>query len=598
MAGLAGPRGTRRLRAAALSAAILAALASTLVFLKFAAAVALQPIDALRAALLGATMFWLAWGAVQAMLGLVYRERREPRLADHERVRGRTVIVMPVYQEDPQATFARLAAMDASIREAGEAEGSDARIDVAVLSDTRDEGVARAEAYWFSRLVASRDGRGRMFYRRRADNAGRKAGNIADFLARSGGAYDYALILDADSVMEGATVIEMIRRMEADPGLGLLQTLPRVVRARSLFARAMQFSASLHSPIFARGLASMQGAAGPFWGHNALVRVRAFAQSCHLPALSGPPPFGGHVMSHDYVEAALLVRGGWRVRLDPDLVGSYEEGPEDMIEHAKRDRRWCQGNLQYVRLMRAPGLAFWSRFTLLQGILAYVVPLFWLALLLTAVPAVLWHPPPDYFPEGRSLFPVFPSDETAEAIGLALGVVTLLLLPKLLILLKALWLGAAPAFGGAARCAASVICEIALTSVIAPIMLMFQTRAVLQVLSGVDGGWPANPRGRDAVSLSLAWHATWWIVLGGAASLGVVAWFAPELTPWALPVTLPMIAAPAVVTLTSRPWARGLFATRNELEPSPVLRRADAVLRGWRAEDADGLPHGPLPAHG
>ncbi len=393
-------------------------------------------------------------------------------------------------------------------------------------------------------------------------------------------------------------MIEMIRRMEADPGLGLLQTLPRVVRARSLFGRAMQFSASLHAPIFARGLAAMQGATGPFWGHNALVRVRAFAQSCHLPVLSGPPPLGGHIMSHDYVEAALLVRGGWRVRLDPDLGGSYEEGPEDMLEHAKRDRRWCQGNLQYIRLLRAPGLAPWSRFTLLQGVLAYVVPLLWLALLLTAVPAVLWHPPPDYFPEGAALFPVFPSDETAEAIGLALGVVTLLLLPKLLILVKAIRLGAAPAFGGAPRCGASVICEIALTSVTAPIMLMFQTRAVLQVLSGIDGGWPANPRGRDSVSLPLAWRATWWIVLAGAASLAVVAWLAPELTPWALPVTLPMIAAPLVVTWTSRPRARRLFVTRDEIDPSPVLRRADAVLRGWR----DAAPgRGPLdaaPAHG
>ena len=597
MAALPSPPGTRRLRAAALASAVLAALASTAVFLSFAGAAGLQPIDAGRAALLGATMFWLAWGAVQAMLGLVYRERREPRLAEGEPIRGGTVILMPVYQEDPQATFARLAAMDASIGEAGEAEGADARIDIAVLSDTRDEAVARAEGYWFARLVADRDGAGRMFYRRRADNAGRKAGNIADFLAHSGGAYDYALILDADSLMEGATVVEMIRRMEADPGLGLLQTLPRVVRARSLFGRAMQFSASLHSPIFARGLASLQGAAGPFWGHNALVRVPAFARSCHLPALSGPPPFGGHVMSHDYVEAALLVRGGWRVRLDPDLGGSYEEGPEDMIEHAKRDRRWCQGNLQYVRLIRAPGLAPWSRFTLLQAILAYVVPLFWLALLLTAVPAVLWHPPPDYFPEGAALFPVFPSDETAEAIGLALGVVTLLLLPKLLILLKAIRLGAAPAFGGAARCAASTLCEIALTSIMAPIMLMFQTRAVLQVLSGIDGGWPANPRGRDAVSLPLAWSATWWIVLAGAASLSVVAWLAPELIPWALPVTLPMIAAPLVVTWTSRPLARGLFVTRDEIDPCPVLQRADAVLRGWREEAGRGRLLG-VPAHG
>ena len=582
------PLGVQLARAAALGAAVLAALASTLVFLKFAAGAGLQPLDAARAALLGATMFWLAWGAVQSVLGLLYREREVPRLEDDRPVRGRTVVLMPVYQEDPQATFARLAAIDASL--AG--TGDDAHVDFAVLSDTRDEAIARAEAYWFARLVDARGGAGRMFYRRRADNAGRKAGNIADFVARSGGAYDYALVLDADSLMEGGTIVEMIRRMEADPGLGLLQTLPRVVRARSLFGRAMQFSASLHAPIFARGLAALQGPAGPFWGHNALVRVEAFAQSCHLPRLSGPPPFGGHIMSHDYVEAALLVRGGWHVRVDPDLGGSFEEGPEDLLEHAKRDRRWCQGNLQYLRLLGAPGLSPWSRFVLLQGVLAYVVPLLWLALLLTAVPAVVWHPPPDYFPDGGSLFPVFPSDETAEAIGLALGVVTLLLLPKLLILAKAIWLGAAPAFGGVARCIASTVCEIALTSLIAPIMLMFQTRAVLQVLGGRDGGWPVNPRGGGSLSLGLAIQATWWIVLLGAASLGVVAAWAPELTPWALPVTLPMVAAPLVVVWTSRGHGRGLFAIREESHPSPVLREAEAVLREWR----EGTTPLPVPA--
>ena len=590
------PAGVQLARAMAIGGAAAAALASVAVFLRFASGAGLQPLDQLRAALLGATMFWLAWGAAQSALGLLYRERTVPRTPDEEPIASRTVVLMPIYQEDPQATFARLAAIDASLAEAG----GTAHVDIAVLSDTRDEAMARAEAYWFTRLLDARGGAGRMFYRRRADNAGRKAGNVADFVARSGGAYDHALILDADSLMEGATIVEMIRRMDADPGLGLLQTLPGIVRARSLFGRAMQFAASLHSPIFARGVAALQGPAGPFWGHNALVRLEAFAECCHLPPLSGRPPFGGHVLSHDYVEAALLVRGGWRVRLDPDLGGSFEEAPETLLDHAKRDRRWCQGNLQYVRLLAAPGLAPWSRFALLQAILAYVVPLFWLALLLTAVPAVVWHPPPDYFPEGGTLFPVFPSDETAEAIGLALGVVTLLLLPKLAILLLAIRLGAAPAFGGVARCTASTVCEIALTSVTAPIMLMFQTRAVLQVLMGRDGGWPVGPRGGGAPGLGLAWRATWWIVLAGAGSLLVVALWAPELTPWALPVTVPMMAAPIVVVWSARPLGWGLFTIREEREPSPVLREAEAVLRRWR-EDGAGHWAGPAStalAHG
>ena len=579
------PAAVQGLRALALGTALLAALAATALFLQFAASAGLTALDALRAGLIGATMAWLAWGAVQGALGLLRPEPGPPpRVPDDAPIRGRTVILLPICREDPRATFARLAAIDASIAEAG----ARAAIDVAVLSDTPDGPGpgAGAEAHWFARLVDERGGEGRMFYRRRTRNVGRKAGNVAEFLARSGGAYDYALVLDADSLMEGATVVEMIRRMEADPGLGLLQTLPHVVRARSLFGRAMQFAAALHSPIFSRGVAALQGPAGPFWGHNALIRVRAFAASCHLPPLSGRPPFGGHVLSHDTVEAALLVRAGWRVRLDPDLHGSYEEGPDDLLEHARRDRRWCQGNLQHLRLVGAPGLTGWGRFALAQGAASYLVPLLWLVLLLTAVPAVVLHPPPDYFPEGGSLFPVFPTDETARALGLALGVVTVLIAPKIAILAKALWVGAGPAFGGGPRLAASALAELALSAVLAPVLLMFQTRAVTQVLAGADGGWPTSPREGGGVPPALALRATWWIVAAGAAGLAVVLWFAPELTAWTLPAAGPMIAAPLLVSWTSRPRGRALFATPEEVSPPPVLTRADAVLRGWRAEAA------------
>ena len=451
---------------------------------------------------------------------------------------------------------------------------------VAVLSDTQDETLARREAFWFARLHAERRGEGRFFYRRRRRNVGRKAGNIADFIATSGGAYDHALILDADSLMEGETILEMVRRMEADPGLGLLQTLPRIVGARSRFGRAMQFAASFYAPIFARGLAQMQGAAGPFWGHNALIRVRAFAESCHLPPLSGRPPFGGHVMSHDYVEAALLARRGWRVRLDPDLGGSYEGGPEDLLEYARRDRRWCQGNLQYVRLLTTPGLRLWSRFTLLQAVLSYVVPCLWFALIVTTIPAVLLERPPNYFPENR-LFPVFPSDETAKAIGLAVGVVALLLLPKLLILGKALLLGAGDRFGGTARMIASVLCEVAMTTLMAPMMLMLQVRAVAQILSGSDGGWPVNPRGAGNVPISVALRATWWIVLAGCAALLLSLLLAPEIVVWTLPVALPMVSAPALVAWTSRPARGTLFTVPPEIRDGGVVARARTYCDAW-----------------
>ncbi|MAQ46555.1 MAG: glucans biosynthesis glucosyltransferase MdoH [Confluentimicrobium sp.] len=589
----AARRGTRTARAVALTLAFAAAAEAVVLFLQYALSISFDALDVVRAVLIGVTTFWLAWGATQSFVGLFYREPAVPRLPDSAPIKGRTAVLMPVYNEDPVAVLARVSAMDVSLAEAGLTE----QVDIAVLSDTRSDAIAAEEARWFARLVAERDGAGRMFYRRRAENTGKKAGNIEEFIRNSGGRYDYALILDADSLMEGATLAEMIRRMEAAPDLGLLQTLPRIVNARSLFGRAMQFAASFYSPIFARGLAAMQGTTGPFWGHNALIRVQAFAWSCGLPQLSGKPPFGGPIMSHDYVEAALLARAGWTVRLDPDLGGSFEEGPEDMVEFAQRDRRWCQGNLQYVRLLGAPGMRLWSRYVFLQAILSYISPLLWLGLLIVSVPAAMWQIGPDYFPAGQ-IFPVFPSDETAKAIGLAVGIGALLVLPKLAIFCKAWWTGAVRLFGGTGRSFASATAELALSTVIAPVMLMFTTRSVLQVLTGRDGGWPANARGDGAVPLRTAWAASWWIALVGAGGLIATYLLAAELLPWMLPVGGPMLLAAPIVSYTSRRHGKAVFTVPQERHVPPVLARYRLTRARWQAEAAMPAPSHDLPQPG
>jgi membrane glycosyltransferase len=393
------------------------------------------------------------------------------------------------------------------------------------------------------------------------------------------------MILDADSLMEGATIVEMVRRMEAAPDLGLLQSLPKVINARSRFGRIMQFSASFYSPVFARGLAMMQGRTGPFWGHNALIRVRAFAASCGLPELQGQPPFGGHILSHDYVEAALLARAGWTVRLDDDLEGSFEEGPENIVDHAKRDRRWCQGNLQHSRLVTAPGLKGWSRWVFVQGILAYIAPLFWLAFILASIAAQFFHAPPDYFPEDNWPFPVFPVDETTKAIGLAVGIFGLLLLPKILIALDAAASRRARGFGGPLRAISSTLSELAMSSVMAPIMLMYQTRSVFQVLTGRDGGWPANNRGDGRLSLAEAWAASGWISVTGVVGIAFVYALAPGLVLWLLPVALPMILAPLVISWSSQDSRSGLMAVPSEVQPAPIIARHVEILRAWLGEE-------------
>ncbi|MDE3237507.1 MAG: glucans biosynthesis glucosyltransferase MdoH [Paracoccaceae bacterium] len=572
--------GTRALwwrRAIALGLSLALAVGAGLLFLQFGLADGFDAMDVVRSALIFGSTFWLAWGAVQGLWGLFWRRRPIPRIDGP--IRGRTAILVPVYNEDPVVTFARVAAMDEGLAALGVAS----QFDFAILSDTRNDAIAAAERHWFAHLVTSRAAEGRLFYRRRASNTGKKAGNVEEFFTRSGGAYDYALILDADSLMAADTIVEMVRRMEAVPDLGLLQTLPKIIRARSRFGRAQQFSASFFSPVYARGLALMAGRTGPFWGHNALVRVEAFVASCGLPALSGQPPFGGHILSHDYVEAALLARNGWLVRLDPDLEGSYEEGPENIVDFAKRDRRWCQGNLQHARLIEAPGLKPWSRFVFLQGILSYIAPLLWLGFILASIAAPLFVPAPDYFPEPRLLFPVFPSNETSKAIGLAFGVFGLLLLPKLLIAIEAAVTGRARPFGGAVVAFVSTIWELAMSSLIAPVMLMFTTRSVVQVLMRIDAGWPTNNRGDGTLSVADAWAAARWIVLTGLALLAAAQALAPDLVLWLLPVALPMMAAPWLIAWTSRPARSGLLRTCTDRHVPAVVAAHDRILADWEA---------------
>ncbi len=335
-------------RLLSLAASLVMTVVATSLFVDYIASNGWTSLNFVRVSLLTITTFGLAWGATLSFGGLVWRKRSLP--SSNLAPRRLTAIVIPICNEDPLATFSRVAAMHNSLKAIDGLVG----FHFVILSDTRDPRIAALEEEWFLRLISECDAEGLMFYRRREANVGKKAGNIADFVRTSGGLYDFLLILDADSLLEGRTMVEMVRRLDAAPSVGLIQTLPKTIHARSWFGRAMQFSSWFFAPTFARGLSRVQGSEGVFWGHNAIIRTRAFASSCGMPELSGAPPFGGHILSHDYVEAALLARAGWRLRLDSDLEGSFEEAPESILDFAKRDRRWCQGNLQHARLLLAP----------------------------------------------------------------------------------------------------------------------------------------------------------------------------------------------------------------------------------------------------
>ena len=566
----------------------------------FAAVVLADGIDVMdivRLTLLAISCGWLSWNAMTAMLGLVWPTPRQapdrfglPRLPH-----GRTAVLIPVYNEDSSRVFANLAAMYVELDRLNVGD----RFHFHVLSDSTDPDCVARERQAYLRALCELRAGGRIFYRHRSPNTHRKAGNIADFIRASGGAYDYMLVLDADSLMRGSTMVELARRIEADPELGLLQTVPVIIGRSSLFGRVLQFAAALYSQTFARGVAALQGRHGIYWGHNAIIRTRAFAASCGLPELSGKPPFGGPILSHDFVEAALLARAGWKVQVDPELDGSYEETPANLLVYAKRDRRWCQGNLQHARVLPAPGLPMWSRLMFVQGIMAYAASPVWLLFLAASLLAPLVVPEPIYFPEPGSPFPVLPYSETGKALVLIAGVVGILVLPKALCLLRALATGDCRGFAGRVPATLSALGEILLTSALAPVLMMFQTRAVVEVLSGADAGWPASSREDGSVSLSEAWRATWWIVASGLVWLIVAFAVQPSLVWWILPIVVPLLAAPLLVSWTASPGAGrsaaslALFATPAETEPETVIRLARTFREAWFSSPTapkDGFP--------
>ncbi|WP_127754125.1 glucans biosynthesis glucosyltransferase MdoH [Devosia sp. 1566] len=572
--------------------ALLVAAGSSLwggyLFLQYTGADGISVLDLVRVALVGLSGFWLVWGATAAVLG-VFTPARRPAFDARAKPKGLTAILVPIYNEDPVAVFARIAAMNRSLVALGIAD----RFHIAVLSDSNSLEAATQEAVWFEQLIREPGAAGRIFYRRRENNVGKKAGNIEDFISRSGAAYDYALILDADSLMEGETIGELARRMDADASLGLLQTVPRVINARTLFGRCMQFSAGYLSPAFARGAALMQGREGPYWGHNAIVRVSAFAANCGLPVLSGKPPLGGHILSHDYVEAALLSRGGWTVMVDPALEGSYEEGPENLIEYAKRDRRWCQGNLQHWRLLAAPGLKWWSRFTFVQGVMAYMASPFWLLLLAASIIAAV-------FPRQPIVLPALPQ-ATGGIWGLGLAVALVLVLPKLLILLRGMVDGQNRRVGGTGVALLSVLGEIVFSTVLAPVMLLLQSRAVVQVLLGIDGGWPATHRAQTGLTLRQAWSASWWIVLTGVVTLGLTLALAPGAALWLAPAMLPAILAPVLIAASSHASTKSklprLFRTPTEQCITPVMKEHVAIMEQWQGKPETDLTASKIGQH-
>mgnify|MGYP001168323660 CR=1 FL=1 len=532
---------------------------------------------------------WISVGFWTAMLGFLTLIRRFDRLlitrptgdAKPQAIRQgvRTAILFPVCNEEMSRVCAGIAATCRSLERTGQSQA----FDFFILSDTSD-----ADA-WVEEEIAWRDlcrelaGPTPIYYRNRRINLKRKSGNVADFCRRFGRRYTYMVVMDADSVMSGTTLVRMVSVMERQRRVGILQSAPAVTGRETLLARVQQFCSRAYGPMFAAGLHSMQLGDAQFWGHNAIIRIKPFMRHCGLPRLPGKPPLGGDILSHDFVESALMRRAGWGVWLGYDLGGSYEETPPTLLAELKRDRRWCTGNLQHLRLVFTRGLFPTHRVLFLNGAMSYISAFLWfLLLLLSTIEAVLIAvTEPAYFPPTRSLFPLWPVWDPYWPLVLLGATATLLFLPKLfsawLILVK----GKVGDFGGPLSLALSILGEVVISTLLAPIRMLFHTKFVFFILLGRQSGWGSQQRD----DLGTPWRDA--VRFHGAGTLFALLWggslylLNPGFFWWISPITGALLFSIPISVWTSRAslgrLARrmGLFLTPEEIAPPRELQELD-----------------------
>ncbi|MDR3556567.1 MAG: glucans biosynthesis glucosyltransferase MdoH [Syntrophobacteraceae bacterium] len=542
----------------------------------------------------GALYAWISVGFWTSMAGFFTLLRRFDRFAPSGRndsipigPGARTAIVVPVCNEPVDRTFAGIYAVYRSVRQTERLD----LFDFFILSDTSDpDRWVEEEAAWLE-LCRITGGHGRIFYRNRRANVKRKSGNIADFCRRWGYRYRYMIVLDADSVMTGPTLLRMVARMEGAPTIGILQTFPKTVNAQTLFARLQQFAGNLYGLLFSVGLHFWQLGEAQYWGHNAIIRVEPFIKHCGLPTLPGKPPLGGEILSHDFVEAALMRRAGWGVWLAYDLAGSYEELPPSLLDELKRDRRWCQGNIQHMKLLFTKGLFPAHRALFLAGAMAYVSGLLWFLFLAMSTAEAVSEVfiKPQYFPAQRVLFPHWPVWNAGWAIVLGISTALLLFLPKLLaVIVVSVQQGRAKEFGGIIKLLTSALIEVVVSALTAPIRMIFHSKFVFLTLAGREVAWNSQQRGAQSASWyeALRFHGSG-MALGFAWSL-IVLLTNPSFFWWLAPIVVSLIMSAPLSVFSSRSTLgqkfrnSGLLLTPQETAPPPELRWLEAYRRQYR----------------
>ncbi|HEX3836643.1 MAG TPA: glucans biosynthesis glucosyltransferase MdoH [Steroidobacteraceae bacterium] len=588
----------RRRRMLFFGLTLISSLLASLLMLDILRANSLTVLEAMSLVLFFGLFTWIAGAFWTAIAGFIIRLKGgDPRVmqahdADGLVIHSRIALVMPVYNEDPRRTTAGLEAIWSSLAKQAES----AAFDLFILSDTRKSDIAVAEEAAWRALVARHGGQGRIFYRRRAQNVGRKSGNIADFVRNWGAAYSHMIVLDADSVMSGKALVTLARLMDANPQVGIIQTAPLPVGRETLFARMVQFGARLNGPMLSSGLAFWQLGEANYWGHNAIIRLHAFAAHCDLPRLPGQAPLGGEILSHDFVEAAFMRRAGYQVWLVPDLMGSWEEVPSNIIEFAARDRRWAQGNLQHMKVLIMPQLHWLNRLHMVTGILSYATSPMWFAVLIlssiiTCQEAIQGY---QYFETGaHTLFPVWPEYRDGEIAALLLATIVVLLLPKVLGATLAFVNGPRRrAYGGGIRLLLSLVLEQIFSMLLAPIMMVFHSTFVITTLAGKPVTWNAQDRGDRGVTLGDALGRHVWQILLGIIWGTVILMLAPRFIWWMIPVLAGLLLSAFLTMVSSRVdlgvalRRHGLLLTPEESSTPPELAAMQRALRHSPAEIA------------
>ena len=551
--------------------------AATMIGVLGLAALALTPdgfgiVDIILLALFAVTLPWMVAGFWNALIGfLIMRFSADPiaaimpvvaRIRGDEPVTASTAILLCIRNELPERMIRNLEPMLAGLDAAGCGE----RFHLYVLSDTGDAGIADSEEASFAALASRWRGRVASTYRRRADNTGYKAGNIREFCERWGSQHDFAVTLDADSFMSADAVLRLVRIMQADPRLGILQGLVVGLPSTSAFARVFQFGMRLGMRSYTIGSAWWQGDCGPYWGHNAVLRLKPFIAHCALPVLSGDGAQDRHILSHDQIEAALMRAAGYDVRVLPEEELGWEENPPTLLEFIRRDLRWCQGNMQYWRFLGLAGLKPVSRYQLGLAILMFIGSPAWMGLLVIGTLACAFSDtPPDFI--------------RADA-GIALFVCVLVMWfsPKIAsavdILLHP---GLRRAFGGAGLFMVNCIIETVYSILLCPILWLGHTIFLAGLLFGREIGWIGQTRDDHAVPLTLALRNLWPHTLLGCSAIGLLAITQPAAIPYALFLAGgPALAVPFAIATA---WPRlGSLAARFGIGRLPEETVSPAAL--------------------